>query len=300
MKLLHVLRPLAGFITSVEAPKSKVTFDKKIQYSLLALLLYDICSNMPLYGVQRVSSSDPYYWMRVILASNRGTLMELGVTPLITSGLVLQLLAGARVIDFNDASKVDRSLFVAAQKILGIVITLVTAAAYVFSGMYGDLAAIGAGNAAIIVAQLFGAGVMILTLDELLQKGYGLGSGINLFIAAHICETILWSAFSPTTVATASGTEFQGCVWAFFHLLFTRSNKIQALRLALYRQNLPNLTNLLATVLVFLVCIYFQGWKVMIPVKYGGRMRGHESKYPISEYTRIQFRGWVVGLAVEK
>ena len=57
---------------------------------------------------------------------------------------------------------------------------------------------------------------------------------------------------------------------------------------------------LLATVLVFLVCIYFQGWKVMIPVKYGGRMRGHESKYPISEYTRIQFRGWVVGLAVEK
>ena len=111
MKLLHVLRPLAGFIPSVEAPKSKVTFDKKIQYSLLALLLYDICSNMPLYGVQRVSSSDPYYWMRVILASNRGTLMELGVTPLITSGLVLQLLAGARVIDFNDASKVDSSLF---------------------------------------------------------------------------------------------------------------------------------------------------------------------------------------------
>lgn len=55
------------------------------------------------------------------------------------------------------------------------------------------------------VLQLFVAGLIVLLLDELLQKGYGLGSGISLFIATNICETIVWKAFSPTTVNTGRG-----------------------------------------------------------------------------------------------
>jgi protein transport protein SEC61 subunit alpha len=94
--------------------------------------------------------------------------------------------------------------------------------------------------------------------DELLQKGYGFGSGISLFIATNICESIIWKSFSPTTINTGRGTEFEGAIVALFHLLITRSNKIQALKEAFYRQNLPNVTNLLATVVVFLVVIYFQ------------------------------------------
>ena len=54
--------------------------------------------------------------------------------------------------------------------------------------------------------QLFVAGLIVLLLDELLQKGYGLGSGISLFIATNICETIVWKAFSPTTINTGRGT----------------------------------------------------------------------------------------------
>ena len=172
---------------------------------------------------------------RVILASNRGTLMELGVTPIISSGMILQLLVGSRAIEFNQSIKEDRALFAAAQKASGIVFTVATAAAYVFSGMYGPLSTLGMGNAILIATQLSLSGVMLIMLDELLQKGYGMGSGINLFIAAHICENVLWSAFSPTTVTTASGTEFEGCIWAFFHLIFTRKNKItgKAMRRAL-------------------------------------------------------------------
>jgi len=218
--------------------------------------------------------------MRIILASNRGTLMELGVTPIISAGMVLQLLAGSRTIQFNQSNKEDRVLFATALKASGIAFTFFTAAAYVFSGMYGPLSTLGMGNAILIIVQLSFAGIMLIMLDELLQKGYGMGSGINLFIAAHICENVLWSAFSPTTVTTAGGTEFEGAVWSFFHLLFTRKNKITALRLALYRSNLPNVTNLMATLLIFLLCIYFQGWKVVIPVKYQ-RYRGQEGKYPI-------------------
>lgn len=147
------------------------------------------------------------------------------------------------------------------------------------------------------------AGLIVLLLDELLQKGYGLGSGISLFIATNICETIVWKAFSPTTVNTGRGkepiigfykvifffklnnnlkkpccifaiqnevsnlrgffsvfpgTEFEGAIIALFHLLATRTDKVRALREAFYRQNLPNLMNLIATVFVFAVVIYFQ------------------------------------------
>lgn len=61
-------------------------------------------------------SSDPLYWMRVILASNRGTLMELGITPIVTSGMIMQLLAGANLIEVDYSLKEDRALFSGAQK----------------------------------------------------------------------------------------------------------------------------------------------------------------------------------------
>ena len=139
-----------------------------------------------------------------------------------------------------------------------MVITLGQGIVYVMTGMYGDPSDIGAGVCLLIIIQLFVAGLIVLLLDELLQKGYGLGSGISLFIATNICETIVWKSFSPATVNTGRGTEFEGAVIALFHLLATRQDKVRALREAFYRQNLPNLMNLMATVLIFGVVIYFQ------------------------------------------
>jgi small subunit ribosomal protein S16e len=63
----------------------------------------------------------------------------------------------------------------------------------------------------------------------------GLGSGISLFIATNICETIVWKAFSPTTINTGRGTEFEGALVAFFHLVVTRNDKLKALKEAFYR-----------------------------------------------------------------
>lgn len=54
--------------------------------------------------------------MRVILASNRGTLMELGISPIVTSGMIMQLLAGANLIEVDFGLKDDRALFSGAQK----------------------------------------------------------------------------------------------------------------------------------------------------------------------------------------
>jgi len=206
--------------------------------------------------------------------------MELGISPIITSGLVMQLLAGSRIIEVDQSVKEDRALFNGAQKLFGILITVGEAIAYVVSGMYGDLNTLGAGNAILIILQLFMAGMVVIILDELLQKGYGLGSGISLFIATNICESIIWKAFSPTTINTGRGTEFEGALIALIHLTITRGNKVRALKEAFNRSNLPNLTNLISTVFIFLVVIYFQGWRVDLPIKYA-KFRGQQGKYPI-------------------
>lgn len=267
-------------LPEVAQPDRKIPFREKVLWTVITLFIFLVSCQIPLYGVQTTKSADPLYWMRVILASNRGTLMELGISPIVTSGLVMQLLAGSRIIEVDQSLKEDRALFSGAQKLFGILITVGEAIAYVVSGMYGDVSEIGAGNAILIIVQLFFAGIMVIILDELLQKGYGLGSGISLFIATNICENIIWKAFSPTTINTGRGTEFEGAIVALFHLLITRTDKVRALKEAFYRQNLPNLTNLLATILIFLVVIYFQGFRVDLPVKYQ-KYRGQQGTYPI-------------------
>ena len=235
---------------------------------------------MPLYGIRSTDASDPFKWMRIIMASNHGSLMELGISPIVTSGLVMQLLAGIKIIDVDQRDKQQRALFDGAQKFVGLLITLVQGSAYVWSGMYGTLDQLGPANAVLIVLQLLIAGVVVMLLDDLLQKGYGLGSGISLFIATNICESVIWRAFSPNTYNQGRGTEFEGALLALVHLLATRPNKIRALREAFYRQHLPNLTQLLATGLVFAVVVYLQDFRVDLKVK-NAKQRGAAGSYPI-------------------
>jgi len=280
MRFLTLVRPFMCVLPEVVTPEVPKKFKDRVLWTAITLFIFLVCCQIPLYGIKTNSSSDPFYWMRVILASNRGTLMELGISPIVTSGLVMQLLAGAKIIEVDQGSKSDRELFQGAQKLFGMIITLGEALAYVLSGMYGDIKDLGATNAILIIIQLFIAGVIVIVLDELLQKGYGLGSGISLFIATNICETIVWKAFSPATINTGRGTEFEGAVIALFHLLVTRSDKVRALKEAFYRQNLPNMTNLMATVLVFIVVIYFQGFRVDLPMK-NQKTRGPAGSYPI-------------------
>jgi protein transport protein SEC61 subunit alpha len=284
VRFIELIRPCLAFLPEVEAPDRKVPFREKVLWTVIVLFVFLVCCQIPLFGVQNQQSADPFYWMRVILASNRGTLMELGISPIVTSGLVMQLLAGSKIIDVNQSSKDDRDLFQGAQKFLGILITIGQAVAYVLSGMYGPISGangIGTPYAILIILQLFFAGLVVLTLDELLQKGYGLGSGISLVIATNICESIIWKAFSPMTRQTNRGTEFEGAIIALFHLLITRGDKVRALREAFYRQNnLPNCIQLMSTLIVFLVVIYFQGFRVDLPVKYR-TARGQQGTYPI-------------------
>jgi len=279
VKFLEFVKPFCAVIPEVEKPQRRIQFREKMLWTAITLFIFLVCCQIPLFGIMSSESADPFYWMRVIMASNRGTLMELGISPIVTSGLIMQLLAGAKIIEVGDSPR-DRALFSGAQKLFGMIITIGQAIVYVMTGMYGVPSEMGMGVCLLIVIQLFIAGLIVLLLDELLQKGYGLGSGISLFIATNICETIIWKAFSPTTINTGRGTEFEGAIIALFHLLATRSDKLRALREAFYRQNLPNIMNLMATVLVFGVVIYFQGFRVDLPIK-SARYRGDYRSYPI-------------------
>lgn len=280
MRFLELIRPLMPLVPEVAQSPRKVPFREKVLWTAMTLFMFLIFGQIPLFGITVSKNSDPFYWLRVIMASNRGTLMELGISPIVTSGMVMQLLAGSKLIDVDQSVKSDRALFAGAQKLAGLLMTIVEAIAYVFSGMYGSVKDIGLGVALLLVFQLIMAGVVLTILDEFLQKGYGLGSGISLFIATNICESIIWKSFSPTTVNYGRGTEFEGAVIALIQLLITRSDKGRALKEAFYRTNLPNLTNLLATVVVFVIVVYFQGFRVDLPVTHK-KYRGYQGTYPI-------------------
>lgn len=143
-----------------------------------------------------------------------------------------------------------------------------TALAYVVSGMYGDIRTLGVLTAMGIIFQLFIAGMLVILLDECMSKGYGIGSGVSLFIATNICESIFWRALSPVTIKTEMGIEFEGAFINMIHMFIVKDNKLLALHHAMYRSNAANMHNLLATILVFFVVIYFQGFRVDIKLQH--------------------------------
>lgn len=118
-----------------------------------------------------------------------------------------------------------------------------------------------------------------MLLDDLMQKGYGLGSGISLFIATNICENILWKSFSPITITTGSGTEFEGSIINAIHMFLSKPGAT-AFYQTFYRSTAPNVNNLLATIFIFLLVIYLQGFKYNLSL-FPRNMRGQSVQFPI-------------------
>ncbi|KAF8954493.1 SecY subunit domain-containing protein [Flammula alnicola] len=191
-RFLSLVRPFYPFCLK------SLHFNQKVLWTAVALLIFLVCSQAPLYDIMSSDSSDPLYWMRVILASNCGTLMELGFTPIVTSRMITQLLAGANLIDVDFGLQEDWVLFSGAQKLFALIILL---------GQATDL----------------GAGACLLLIIQLIHQ-----------LATNICESVMWKVFSPTTVNIDCGSEFEGAIVALFHLLFTWLDKGRALREALF------------------------------------------------------------------
>jgi len=265
-RFLSLFKPIGRILPEIKVPERKVSFNEKIFWTALVLIIYLVMSEVPLYGIPK-SAQDEFSALRVIFASNRGTLMELGIGPIVTAGLILQLLVGSSIIQCDMSDHQDRSLFTVGSKVFSIALTGIQASAYIISGMYG---AIAGPTTIIIFLQLIGAGLIVMLLDELVQKGWGLGSGISLFIMAGVASTILWQTFSPGTGL------FVGSLGAMLSGVQTVTQWVIGSQSGAY----GSLIGLLATIGAFMVAIYLEGVRVEIPMTYAG-YKGFRSRYPI-------------------
>ncbi len=276
-RFLGLFSPLSRFVPEVGPPKRSVGFNEKLFWTAMALAIYLIMSEIPLYGVPTGQGLD-LTALRIIFASNRGTLMELGIGPIVTAGLILQLLAGSSMIacDFSDPE--DRALFTTASKVFSIIMIGVQASAYLIGGVYGSLSPM---ISLVIFTQLMIAGVVLMLLDELVQKGWGIGSGISLFILAGVAQSIFWSAIAPTP--PMQDGKSSGAFIALFQTIMNREPLINAfIRVGPEGNalNLPTMLGFFTTIAVFLIVIYVEGVRVELPITYA-RYRGFRSRYPI-------------------
>ncbi|WP_457556923.1 preprotein translocase subunit SecY [Candidatus Harpocratesius sp.] len=284
-RFLKLFSPFVRITPEIKQPDREISFKDKLIYTFIVLLLYTIMSNVPLYGILQSASADYYYWLRVILASNKGTLTELGIGPIVTAGLILQLLQGSKLIEVDMSSPEDRALFTGAQKVITVFLTILQIIAYIFGDAFGDSAELGATNMILIFLQLIFAGILIMMMDEVLQKGYGLGSGVSLFIASGVAGQIFWNSFSFFGDRSGDGLP-TGIIIAFFSVLFkpgqldANGDVIRLRDLWIRDAGDPGLLGLTTTLIIFFVVIYVETMRVEIPLTYAG-YKGYRGKYPM-------------------
>ena len=247
----------------IKQPQREVQFKEKLLWTVVVLLIYLIMSNIPLYGVTSADTADYYYWLRVILASQKGTLTELGIGPIVTSGLIMQLLLGSKIIKIDMSDPYDRSMFSGSQKVFAMFLTVLNILAYLAGGAFGDLTI---ANATFVFLQLLFSGVVIILLDEILQKGWGIGSGVSLFIATGVAGQIFWNLFSFVEAGPGQGA--RGIIIAFFQSLTDPS--IDTATLFFRPDRLPSLFGGITTLAIFLIIIWFESTKIEIPLAYKG------------------------------
>ena len=271
-RFLDLFRPISRFVLEVKPPERKVSLNQRLIWTLIALIIYLIMAETPLYGVNVGQESDYFFTMRVIFASQHGTLLELGIGPIVTAGLLIQLAAGS-LIEFDNTNPEQRALFTTASKVFSLLMVIVQATMYIVSGTYGNVSL---GTALILFLQLLGAGMVIMMLDELVQKGWGIGSGISLFIVAGITKNIWWSSLSLYVVS--DGKRF-GAIPAFIESIM-RGEPIWNWFYRSGGAGTPDMIGLLMTVAVFAFVVYVEGMRVELPISHSS-FRGFRAKMPI-------------------
>ncbi len=259
----------------VGKPERKVGFNEKLFWTGLALALYLIMTEIPLYGIHYdPTQGDPFLYLRVIFASHRGSLMELGIGPIVTAGLILQLLAGSGMIGCDMSNPDDRMLFTTASKVFSLVLIGVQASAYIIGGVYG---ALDPRASVLVFIQLMTAGLVLMLMDEMIQKGWGFGSGISLFILAGVAQNVIWDSFAITPPYLHQDNKSYGAIVATIQ---TALGDMDFSKVFIREANLPGLLGFLTTVAVFIIVIYVEGVRVEMPISYAG-YRGYRGRYPI-------------------
>ena len=266
MSSLEVLEPIFRFIPEVKSPVHREEFNEKLKWTALILVLYYILTQIPLYGLAP-GAIDSFAALRAVMAGSFGSILTLGIGPIVTASIVLQLLVGSNLLDLDLSSHKDKSHFQATQKVLSIVFTVFEASVLVLTG---NLVPIDSSYTLILILQLVIGALVIIYLDAVVSK-WGFGSGIGLFIAAGVCQAIMVGSFS-----ILQGTDglLAGIIPKFIQQATMGTPDFYAL--------IP----LIATIIVFMVVLYGEAMRVEIPISHGsvrghGRIRGAVGKYPL-------------------
>jgi len=275
VSLRNFVKSVATVLPEIPKPIRKPSLTEKFIWTGGALVLYMLMGITPLFHFG--NEADQFAYLRIIFASTQGTLTELGIGPIVTAGLILQLLKGSDIIKLDLSSTEDRALFGTATKLLTFCVIAIEAGAYILGGALGTLQE---SQSIIIFFQLLGASIIILLLDELIQKGWGMGSGISLFILGGVAQTLWWDTFSPFPVSVTQGAPavIYGFIPALVGAIVPGGGGVASVFIR--ANGFPSLFTFVMTIAVILFITYIEGIRVEVPIT-SVKYRGFQGVYPI-------------------
>lgn len=292
---LYILKPIVDRMPAVKRPEGHVHFRNKMAWTLFILILYFVMTNVILFGLEAGKTVDLFAQFRAIMAGANGSLMHLGIGPIVTGSIIMQLFVGAKIIKLDLSNDEDKALYQGTQKFIVIIMIFVEAIPQVFgylvpsSNMTNSInSAIGNGmfwSRAIIVLQLFFGSYMVFLMDEVVSK-WGIGSGISLFIAAGVAQgiftgTINWIPARPNDPVSLSNPP-SGTIPKTIYILgqepsssFSRGGFEQIL----FQPPNPVIA-LIGTIVIFLLVAYAESCRIELPLSHA-KARGARGRYPI-------------------
>jgi len=283
MSWKEAAEPVLTRMPVVSRPQGHVPFKRKLLWTAGILVVYFFLTNIALFGLEG-EGSDIFGQFRSILAGEQGSIMQVGIGPIVTASIVLQLLGGANLLGLDTSDPRDQILYQGLQKLLVIVVTAATAFPMVFAGQFlpasPEIAAgLGINITAlqfIMFAQVFIGGVLILFMDEIVSK-WGVGSGVGLFIIAAVSQQLIGGFFSWSGLGTPGFfANWYGILFGDLELGPTFTGEwFQSLLF-----DPGNVLGLVTTVFIFAVVVYAESVRVEIPLSHS-RVRGARGRFPV-------------------
>ncbi len=266
------IRALLYNIPEVKHPVEKrLPFNTRLKWTLIVLAAFFILANVSLYGLAK-NSLDRFEYLAIILGTDFGSIISLGIGPIVMSSIILQLLVGAGILNIDTKSPEGKKYFQGLQKLGVIFFIIFEALVYV---LMGGLQAV-PGYTGIVILQLVIGGFMIVLMDEVTQK-WGFGSGVSLFIVAGVAWRLfsgLFQFISPQGENCLLNFSNTPCVGNILII-------IQSVINGAPKEALAAVVAILATVIIFLSAVWAQGLKVEIPLSFD-RLRGYNVKWPLA------------------
>ena len=286
---LYALPRFVDVYPTITKPERHVRFNEKMWTTTFVLIIYFAMTNVMLYGLSG-QALDLFSGFRSIIAGASGTIMHLGIGPIVTGSIIMQLFAGAKIIRLDLSNSEDKAMYQGVQKLLVLIMIPIEAIPQTYGFLDPmefliDSYGMGWANF-VIVAQLFAGSYLVFLLDELVSK-WGIGSGMSLFIAAGVSQSTFVGTLSPLPVTSGLGYSMSnppsGTLPMIFYMFreatnyeMISSNGFETILLT----HVNPLAALFSSVVVFLVVAYAESSKLELPLTHG-KVRGHRGKYPI-------------------